>query len=1771
MVRKLKLLLIGAYALLIQFMVCREIVFNPNPMADLNIFKLKNQNTYLSAISEDNQFAFVSAREGGVFVVSLANIILPTIVQNIPTIQSQFLYIKNDVLFVGDLLDGLLMYNISNPKNPTLISRWQVYLHIQAVVATQDLKYAFALGNGIVFCIDITDLNNPQTVSKNGVPSPNSFKLRLSPDETHLCVSNVFSGLQIIDIRQKQNMIIRVNQNPAYVTWDCLFTPDQTSIYSVDVYYGLFYANVKPVFALSEASTDQVQLRFIPIYSTPQGQISVVMTSDSLFLVLGHRSIGLVLFKIQDQNYQSPTFVQRINSEYLSNDVFFSKNNNEAYLFVTNGLSLQIFKQVKINTNKDFPNIFNSFQSSLIYLSPNYFPWQIICLSNNKHVIQTNGQYGINIFNIKDKYTPKLEASMPTINGDLKGIQVNQQLDTIYVGGMQDGLIIYNISDLSKVEVVKKLTPLNPAQVNNTVTGVSYNYQNNLIVIANAYYGFSVLNVTSSSQVQQIAIFVNKQFACAFVKCQITNDTTTIICACRETGLVFFDFNSLKLQVSYLLSKPGAEYLIFSQNEKYAFTSFGFNGLLIADIQNKYSPKILSVLPLDGWAMSLTPLYNELYLLVSQIEKGQLAVVNIQDLQNPYIQSKFQFPNENSNSVCVTPDQNSMYLIGNSGLRYIPINTSLVLHTQIQIQKVDEKGNIFYEDLGIGQSLQVGQTAQAFFVPLFIQTQMKVQKAFYYRNFQMQTLPFWITFYSETQNLQIQVDKTGAVNTFSNEMRGENIIVLQCLISLKANNFITSNINRTLSQQIYSSLINQGYLNIQGYLTSKLDPTITFYLNFFDNQNFTEASVGTPQQIQQIQNEIKQVLVFSLVQYPIRFYVESSLFFNYIDFQANSTNSIISTPSLQISVLIQIISSGKFVKKQLDGVIASFSDDLTSLQLQGQTQYVNQIIGQNLQIANFTQNLTQCILEIIISDSSNYDVSKQIPLSNLSFINIYSQIQVYRQNNLQIQLNKQFPNGHLQVESRFQFSFDISTFKQKDNLTITYQAFLVESDDSLTQITTGSWIEFNNFNLGFSGQKTISSLFSSYRIRIVATDTYSTVFDEFSFKFTQISFLYVVQLIVQIIGPILGVFGIWKYRSEIYTFFMERFYLFSDEYAIVGEVYKKQIILMNEVWQETEKLWKLFLSISKNFGSEIQKQYQKEKTINIQSVMNRLFQIYTDQQSKFPNIDPREFEFDDSRLTRVVKRFCYEFILKKDKNTQKILNRLKQIGSKTYKKKDWYKQFATINYNFEVSKNKVMQKSSKLDQKLNQNPLILCQLSSKLNQTDCQNISLDLKKEILCKSNDYDQINEQNSQTDINSIQNVLKYCSNFQTPKKLTTKEQIADFDSNGGLQNMLPKSNFLSQNVIKTPRLNQEDNLTDIKIENELNLNLQEDEENLNPFPEIIIKTDLIQVIVNAQFPNLNYDLQLLKEVMILEISGIKMNGPNRINPTTGEGLHLFSHQLLSVQAFKRDNEDSTCNCLKKFFKANYSPIGLNQNNPLPKWLNCQIINGIIHIWGTPKSNDEPELLIKIFDQLTFTILSYHLYIKDKEGIDIKDKRKSLSIQAKSSQNIKSKKLPQIQLSKSGSQISQQAIQDSLRENKIKGYLTSRLSRFSKKFSNSLRLQNNQLELTKNQIDQGQSDKEIDFFKQKKSDSITEQGNIIGREYCNSGPNVINQSVNRESTFKKDQFQNKQNTKSKITNQMEEDKNIDDEEEQARDYDEANGNQMSQQIVLSNYQARK
>jgi len=88
------------------------------------------------------------------------------------------------------------------------------------------------------------------------------------------------------------------------------------------------------------------------------------------------------------------------------------------------------------------------------------------------------------------------------------------------------------------------------------------------------------------------------------------------------------------------------------------------------------------------------------------------------------------------------------------------------------------------------------------------------------------------------------------------------------------------------------------------------------------------------------------VLVASKINYPIRFFIESSLKFNYkLDL---TSNQLLETSSANLIVTFTILSNGVFVKKAFEGVLVSFADDLSSIKIEGSKDNVNGIVSSNI-------------------------------------------------------------------------------------------------------------------------------------------------------------------------------------------------------------------------------------------------------------------------------------------------------------------------------------------------------------------------------------------------------------------------------------------------------------------------------------------------------------------------------------------------------------------------------------------------------------------------------------------------------------------------------------------------------------------------------------------------------------------------------------------------------------------------------------------------------
>ncbi|EAR90818.3 MFS transporter, putative (macronuclear) [Tetrahymena thermophila SB210] len=1549
--------------------ITSQFVLHPNPVSQIDLKNVTQSVGITNCISEDEQYAFVASTYAGIHVIDLSNIYIPKVISVAQSSYAQACAERNNYLFVADQQEGLIIHNITDKQNPKRIATASYTENgfkasYQFVLLSPDFQFVFALSYGFVFTFQITDITKPRLLPfpLDFTFAPNCYTLRFDKSKRFIAIANHISGVTVLDISNIQKQYIRASSNPKFVIWDVAFTPDSKAFYALDAYNGLYYAD--PSVLYDNSQQGKVSLNYdLVLQNTDSLVLSMIITDDGSHMLIGHRSTGIKVYQLNSQNYKKLNFIESLDASYMVITINLSKNNAK-YIYVTNGISLIIFQQVTPNINQDYPNMLNTFQSSLTFIDSNVNRFGIFC-TNSEVIVATAGS-SLNIYDTTNPYQPSLlkSVSQQASNFDNFSIAIaTPDFNTLIIASSQSGVLTFNIKDKSKPIFQNQYQFSYKGQLMTQATSAKISKDGKKIIVGNSFFGvliFAFINSTDLSQLQLISVFPN-DIACGYERCDSTSDGIKFVCACREIGTIFFQLQNPgepPLRKNQFL-ELAVEQALISQNDKLLFLANGYQGLIIVDISDFFNPKKLSQLVLQGWAQAITLIFNENYIVVSQVEKGQLSLINIQDPSNPYEQQRVQFKGESSTNSCINAaNHDDLYFIGNFGLRYLPIKPKITVHTQFEVAVYNQNGGfLYYQTLEQGQQLLVGQTIRITFVQLYNEQNAIISQVYYYRYFEKQVLPPWITFLTTQQQINLNVDKLGTYNDFSKENKGENILVLEIQVQITPNQLINNSlkIDLNLSNYLISLLQQNGYLDQNSYLTDKFNPYVTFDLNFYDGNIYKPSDYSSV--YDKIQSFIKQTLTFSKIDYPIRFFIVSSLKFNYQKIINNSAD-IIQTPSQQVSIFIQITKNGKFVKRIFEGVLASFSDDLTSVKISGQTSFVNAIIKNSIQIANYTADLSQVSITFILSDANNYDQTINTSLDQIGFINIHKPVYQDKNLSLQSQFNRYYTNNYLPIEDRFQFSFDLNTFKQDEGLQLTYTAYILNGSKPPTQILTGSWIEFSNVNLAFSGIRSASAFMDTTRVRIIADDGYSQVQDDFYMTFGSVPFLYALQIIIQIGGPILGIIGLWKYRYEIHLFLLERKNMYQNEVAVVGQMYKKQIIIYGNVQQDGLTLWNMLKKQNKKLKENLVQEYKQNNTIDIYEIITQLEKIYYKNQIKFPYIDPREFDFDDSRMVRTIKRIAYQCVLEKNPNTNKAYEKLKKYSLKNFGRKDWYKFYLELYPLMDI--NQVLGRDQRV---LDQPDKDIFQEFQKNTNNELLNSNQVRLREVKLISN---QKADSQLQNDILNLNSPLEL-------QELTERQKLAKCSL---VENQ--QMNITSENqILKEKILNNEQKQQKAYV-------------NLNPFPEIHIKQDLIQETLKQMNFNLAFDFNLLAEIMALDASGALITQPSKLNPSYGESIHCLPYQLLNLQAFRNNSKEQ--GCIQKFlnfFNMSYTSLGFVMNNPLPKWLKFQIIDGVINMWGIPQPNDEAEILIRIINDTGFAIYSFHIIIQDQLGNDMRNKQ--------------------------------------------------------------------------------------------------------------------------------------------------------------------------------------
>ncbi|KAL4506664.1 hypothetical protein ABPG72_000235 [Tetrahymena utriculariae] len=136
--------------------------------------------------------------------------------------------------------------------------------------------------------------------------------------------------------------------------------------------------------------------------------------------------------------------------------------------------------------------------------------------------------------------------------------------------------------------------------------------------------------------------------------------------------------------------------------------------------------------------------------------------------------------------------------------------------------------------------------------------------------------------------------------------------------------------------------------------------------------------------------------------------------------------------------------------------------------------------------------------------------------------------------------------------------------------------------------------------------------------------------------------------------------------------FLQRKHILKNKIAVIGKMFEKQIIIYGEIQSDAVKLQKLLKKQDKHVQKSFKKNKNVNENINISSIIQKLQKIYNCNKNKFINLDSKEFDFQESRLVKSIKRIAYKCILDSDSVTKRAFKQLKFYAKKNIYHQDWY-------------------------------------------------------------------------------------------------------------------------------------------------------------------------------------------------------------------------------------------------------------------------------------------------------------------------------------------------------------------------------------------------------------------------------------------------------------------------------------------------------------------
>ncbi|KAL4463487.1 hypothetical protein ABPG73_016450 [Tetrahymena malaccensis] len=1106
-------------------------------------------------------------------------------IQNIQTVVYNY---ETDTLWVSD--SSKYTISIYNSTDPTKLYK------VNSITDFSQLTYFiyFSFDNQQVFFIQ--SLGTIQIYYQEGIKLTfiQSF---INPNyPASILVLNNYNLFILGGYNLYFYQIQNINYNPTQAyqlsSYQQIVSGDNTpKMYFVDNKYLFTWSTFTGLNQYDISSCLQTQIcnnNSVVMVATQKQQIlgfqDIYLTKDTNYFIVFYTFFGLYTYDISLR----AGFVQYQSISLKGLSTAMGVSSDESFIILTLDQSLNIYRQVPSNLNIQTPNLLNIHQNTLFNQHVQSIKTFWRCqIDDNLNLVISNGANGAWLMNINP-----INFSLNIVNHMQFNFPNNILDEARFLSGLKyialaPGYQIYfyqRSADLSQIQLLSIYIP----PMNNTHIGcIRQSKDGNTLFVAAGQVGLIVIDITDiTNPIHITAVYYTYAMApnSQSKGIWLSNDEKYLYMTYRYLGVVIYDISDFRnpKQVNVVYTMGGEDVMLTDDNLNMVVVETIYGLSFWSLEQNRTQPIKQAAIRTDGYAVHMRFIQNNNFILTTSLYKGQLFLINYIDRSNPKLVQSYQYQElENtSGDICISPDESFSFMIFPNGIVYLPLRNPVVFHTDIiWIQDIPNsfaKKRVLMNPVNFNsptQPLQVGMNVILQLNQIYGENKIVLIDAQYYQNLEVNQLPNWITISEKSFNAMINVDKSAIdqniIQQYLNlQTKGQGVssqIALQNLyiifqFSERVSNIDfqqnTIGITSAMSDQIFNDCINFQIILDSGFINP----------NYSDNQISSSLtnSIYTPEVIEQV----KYILRRKITYYPVEFQIQNSLFVD-IYSQSKIITSLSSTLVVQLYVNQN---QALFLNKNYPAVLTSFSSNFDQIQIQGSSDSVNSVLLNGIKFHNLT-DISQIQMKLEVKDGINYDLYKEFFCNETQIVSLNS-VTIKNPNiSLQNDFNNKYSQGSISILTKFDYQISSDIFVNNEALNLIYSAFIIHQNGSQSAVGRDQWFTFDQDQKTFSGLPQLSQFNTVLKLKIIATDGYTQAEDSFEININLIPLSYVLTVTIQIISPIIGIIGFWKYSPNIYNKLYKSKHETSQITILAGQQFELQIPLIQEELDIAKKIW----------------------------------------------------------------------------------------------------------------------------------------------------------------------------------------------------------------------------------------------------------------------------------------------------------------------------------------------------------------------------------------------------------------------------------------------------------------------------------------------------------------------------------------------------------------------------------------------------------------------